>query len=87
MDGDISLYRYAEGDPINKSDPSGLCAESNWWVYRIGEQRYQADKALLDGGLFDLTASSGAPLTNLPAAPTRWSVGFDPFDGVKKLVL
>lgn len=82
VDGDISLYRYAEGDPVNRSDPSGLCAESQWWVYRIGEERRQADMALLDAGLFDLTASSGAPPSNLPGATSTWGVGFDPFEGV-----
>ena len=30
VDGDISLYRYAEGDPVNRVDPSGLCADSSW---------------------------------------------------------
>ena len=27
VDGDISSYRYGEGDPVNKTDPSGLCVD------------------------------------------------------------
>ena len=82
VDGDISLYRYAEGDPVNRSDPSGLCAESQWWLLRIGEARSAADRNWLSANPASLSVGSTSALSGMPGRPMASKLGFDPFGGV-----
>ena len=49
LDGGANFYAYADGDPVNRADPLGLCAES-WTSGRLGRTvsqrlRYAPDSA------------------------------------------
>jgi uncharacterized protein RhaS with RHS repeats len=56
--GGLNLYGYAGGDPVNFSDPFGLCPERPWECPDM-----QADRARLDGvdpPLIDVTNETAA---------------------------
>ena len=43
VDGGINLYRYAEGDPVNATDPSGYCVSAETPEWLLEQQREQAE--------------------------------------------
>ena len=43
VDGGINLYRYAEGDRVNATDPSGYCVSADTPEWLLEQQREQAE--------------------------------------------
>ena len=48
--GGLNLYGYAGGDPINYSDPFGLCTQEKWWTCKTRRSREEFDLALVSKG-------------------------------------
>lgn len=43
VDGGVNVYAYADGDPVNRTDPSGLCSDIKEW--HPGWQRWRDAQA------------------------------------------
>ena len=46
VDGGVNVYRYAEGDPVNRSDPSGYCIDAETPEWLMEQQREHAEYQL-----------------------------------------
>jgi uncharacterized protein RhaS with RHS repeats len=75
--GGLNLYGYADGDPINKSDPFGLCPMCvAYAVFEVGASAYDAYDLAKTAVSFLAGRASGAELAATAAGAAAGLVGF-----------